>query len=122
MQFKKIKYGNEDFEKGKKKQKDQPVVDKDNFLTTLCNRLGQSNAVLFHLTHDKYTSNQAQTQQGIASDLNVHRWEEVSTSKREANVSDQYLDLKTTIKNEQLSATEFLVLLNNMSNEVVEEI
>ena len=121
MRFKKIKYGNDELENQVRvKKNDTKFVNKENFLTTLTNRLGDRNAVIFHLLSDKYT--RIQTESEIVSDLNVARWEEVITTTREQSPSDRFVDLKSTIKTENLSASDFLEMMSNVPSEIVDHV
>lgn len=117
IKFKKIRYGEDSC--GIQKKKDIEIEQNSNeFFVSLTSQLGNSNstAALFDLIPPNSEHHD------ISDDLNVARFEEVSTSEYVIQESDKYLDLLSIVKKENLDENGIIERLSNIPIPTLEEI
>jgi len=117
INFKKMRYGRDD-EKIEKKTNYRVLKNgEQDFLSTLCGKLQTSDAVLLDIVSHTGVNTD------VAGELNVGCYEEVISSTRQTMDSDRYIDLKKTIREEQINNEgKFDELVSGVPDSVIEEV
>lgn len=117
ISFKRIKYGEKVTAEKVEKERNKFKIDKTKFRASLTTNLGNdSKAALFCLLPN------VEQKVKVESDLNVSNFEEVETSEHVSNISDPYINLISTIEQEQMTREDFQGFLTQCTQEVANEI
>ena len=117
INFKKGKYGDDTPASNGKNKTLTSSINAKGFLNTLTNKIGGKNAVNFYLM--AYDSNNDDNT--VCSDLNVGRYDDITTTEEVIRDSDPYLNLETIIKNKQVNL-EGYTKMSNISKEIQKEV